>query len=164
MSKILIGTSGFSYDDWKGEFYPKGTDSKDFLEYYSRHFKALELNFSYYRIPNARQSKQMIAKSGGEVQFVVKAFRQMTHDISEKSLIEVIPLFIKGISPFKEVGRLGAILLQFPQSFHYISENRLYLKSLIEAKLRIEDKRTDYRRGAISPLAQNLGQGHIGLG
>lgn len=165
MSKILIGTSGFSYNDWKGEFYPKGTVSKDFLEYYSRYFKALELNFSYYRIPDARQSGQMIDKSGGEVQFVVKAYRQMTHEISENSLTEVTPLFIKGISPFVEAGRLAAILLQFPQSFHYISENRIYLKSLIETLLplpiSVEFRQKEWLKDSVYKTLHELGAGFV---
>jgi len=48
MSRILIGTSGFSYDDWRGEFYPLDMNNKDFLEFYALHFNVIELNFSYY--------------------------------------------------------------------------------------------------------------------
>ena len=135
MPSILIGTSGFSYDDWRGEFYPQDMNNKDFLEFYSLHFKIIELNFSYYRIPEADQSRQMLEKSGGRLAFVVKAFRQMTHDISACSLADILTLFMEGISPFMDAGRLGTILLQFPQSFHYVPENRIYLKSLIESLL-----------------------------
>jgi uncharacterized protein YecE (DUF72 family) len=45
MAKILIGTSGFSYDDWKGIFYPDGPEGSDFLSFYSQEFPAVELNF-----------------------------------------------------------------------------------------------------------------------
>ena len=71
MARIIIGTSGFFYNDWKGVFYPKEMDAKDYLEYYSQQFQAIELNFSYYRIPNARQTQQMMAKSKGMVEFVI---------------------------------------------------------------------------------------------
>ncbi|MBW1805519.1 MAG: DUF72 domain-containing protein, partial [Deltaproteobacteria bacterium] len=92
MSEILIGTSGFSYDDWKGAFYPPDMARKDFLEFYAGHFKALELNFSYYRIPEASRSRQMLERSGADLDFSVKAFRQMTHEISENSISGIIHL------------------------------------------------------------------------
>lgn len=133
MGDIYFGTSGFSYDDWKGAFYPSNMASRDFLEFYSRHFNALELNFSYYRMPTAEQARQMLSKSGEELVFVVKANREMTHEISELSLKEAVPSFLEGISPFVDANRLGGILLQFPQSFHYHREQRIYLKSLIES-------------------------------
>lgn len=133
MGEILIGTSGFYYDDWKGVFYPDDLPVGEYLSYYSQRFKTLELNFSYYKIPDSRQSAKMLENSGGSMEFTAKAFRQLTHEISEKSIKEVLPLFIKGMSPFIEANQLGAILLQFPQSFHYTVENRFYLKSILEA-------------------------------
>ncbi len=133
MANLYIGTSGFSYDDWKGAFYPSKMASKDYLEFYARHFNALELNFSYYRMPKAEQARQMLSKSGERLEFVVKAHREMTHEISERSLKEAAPSFLEGISPFISADRLGGILIQFPQSFHYDTEQRVYLKSLIES-------------------------------
>jgi len=165
MSRILIGTSGFSYDDWRGEFYPLGMNNKDFLEFYALHFKILELNFSYYRIPDADQSRQMIEKSGGKLEFVVKAFRQMTHEISDNSLTDVLTLFMDGVSPFIEAGRLGTILLQFPQSFHYVPENRIYLKSLIESLLpcpiSVEFRQKEWLKDSVYKTLEDLGAGFV---
>ena len=165
MSEICIGTSGFSYDDWKGEFYPRGTTQRDFLEFYTRHFKVLELNFSYYRIPEARLTRQMIERSGGTLVFVVKAFRGMTHEITDRSLTEVLPLFIDGISPFMESGKLGTILLQFPQRFHYIPENRFYLKSLIEAlsphPVSVEFRQKTWLKESVYEALGELGAGFV---
>lgn len=165
MSEILVGTSGFFYDDWKGKFYPHQMAKKDFLEFYARHFKGIELNFSYYRIPEANQSKQMMAKSKGRLEFVVKAFRQMTHEISEASLKEVLPLFMDGIAPFIKEGKLGAILLQFPQSFHYVPENRVYLKSLIEiispSPIFVEFRQKEWLRESVFQTLRELGAGFV---
>ena len=165
MSKILIGTSGFSYDDWKGEFYPQGMDNQDFLEFYALHFKVVELNFSYYRIPDADQSGQMIEKSGGKLEFVVKAFRQMTHEISECALTDVVTLFMDGISPFMDAGVLGTVLLQFPQSFHYVPKNRIYLKSLIESLLpypiSVEFRQKEWLRDSVYKTLEDLGAGFV---
>ena len=165
MSEILIGTSGFSYDDWKEEFYPPDMAKKDFLEFYAEHFRVLELNFSYYRIPDSSQSRQMITKSGGKLEFVIKAYRQMTHEISENSLTEILPKFMEGISPFVDAGRLGVILLQFPQSFHYVPENRLYLKSLIEtlspSPVPIEFRQREWLKESVYETLRELGAGFV---
>lgn len=160
MGDILIGTSGFYYKDWKGVFYPEDLPAGEYLSYYSGRFQTLELNFSYYKIPDPRQSRQMIEKSGGRVQFTIKAFRQLTHEISDRSLSEVLPLFLKGILPFAEESCLGAILLQFPQSFHYTVENRLYLKSLIEAlanlPVAVEFRHKEWLRDSVFTALEDL--------
>jgi uncharacterized protein YecE (DUF72 family) len=165
MAEILIGTSGFSYDDWKGVFYPKELSGGEYLSYYAGQFKALELNFSYYRMPEAHQSGQMIEKSGGRLEFVVKACRQLTHEISEDSIPVYLPLFVKGISPFIEKNRLGAILLQFPQSFHYTPDNRIYLKSLIEAMrpmaIAVEFRQRSWLRESVYKALEDLGAAFV---
>lgn len=133
MSRILIGTSGYYYDDWREIFYPANIKKEDYLSFLAEHFNVVELNFSYYRIPSTRQAEHMLEKAQGRLEFVIKTFRQITHEISDRSISEILPQFLEGIRPFFETGRLGAILLQFPQGFRYIPENRHYLKSLLEA-------------------------------
>ena len=163
--EIWIGTSGFYYDDWKGVFYPEGVGKKDFLAFYSGHFDALELNYTYYRLPEARQSDRMITKSGEKLRFVVKAYRQMTHDRSENAIQKIVPLFLEGISPFLAVNRLGGILLQFPQSFHYTPENRIYLKALIEAlmpcPLFLEFRHRAWLKASVFKALRELGVGFV---
>ena len=167
MSEILIGTSGYYYDDWKETFYPRGIKAKDYLDYYSSQFNVLELNFTYYRLPEADQSRTMIDRSGGKLEFVVKAFRGMTHEISETSLSESLPLFLNGISPFVDEGRLGAVLLQFPQGFHYTTDNRVYLKNLIEALLPlpifVEFRQRDWLRDSVYESLREFGVGFVCL-
>ena len=165
MGKLLIGTSGFSYDDWKGVFYPPKMTGKDFLKFYADHYDALELNFSYYRIPEAEQARKMLAKSGERMEFVIKAHREMTHEISERSLEEAVPLFLKGIFPFINAGRLGGILLQFPQSFHYDTDRRIYLKALIESLLPcplfVEFRRKSWLRESVYKTLHDMGAGLV---
>lgn len=76
---IRVGTSGFSYPDWKGPFYPPAMKPTEYLSYYADRFDACELNFTYYRMPDARTLARMVEKSHGRVEFTVKAFRAMTH-------------------------------------------------------------------------------------
>ena len=165
MSEILIGTSGYFYDDWTGAFYPEGTAKKDYLTYYAGHFRVLELNFSYYRIPETRQSGRMLESSEGNLDFVVKAYRGLTHEISENSIKEFLPRFMEGISPFTDGGKLGAILLQFPQSFHYTAGNRFYIKALIESLVPhpvvVEFRRKEWLKESVYNALRELGAGFV---
>ncbi len=131
MTKILVGTSGFSYDEWKSNFYPAHMPNSDFLSFYSQEFKVVELNFSYYRMPELSQCRRMLEKSDHRIEFVIKAFRGLTHEITEQSMPDILTQFKDSLVPFWEDKKLGAILLQFPQSFHYTQKSRVYLESLI---------------------------------
>ncbi len=133
MAEILIGTSGYYYDDWKGCFYPGSLKKKDYLTFYADQFNIIELNFTYYRLPDEKQIKNMLLKSGNSLIFVVKTYRGITHEITENSIKVILPRFINGIAPLIEEDRLGTLLLQFPQSFHYTKENRIYLNELLTA-------------------------------
>ncbi len=127
---ILVGTSGFDYDDWRGSFYPEGLPKRSQLEYYSGHFAALELNFSYYRLPGARQLSSMVERTGGRVAFAIKAHRSMTH---ERTAGEAeYRAFADALLPLEEAGALAAVLAQFPHSFSQCEENRAYLRRLAD--------------------------------
>jgi len=164
MAKLFIGTSGFSYNDWRKVFYPDRLPTSDFLSFYSREFSAVELNFSYYRIPDTRQCMRMLEKSDDRTEFVVKAFQGLTHECSDESLSEVLPKFKASIDPFWQEGRLGAVLLQFPQSFHYRTKSRIYLKSLIERfdplPLCVEFRQQEWIKGSVLDTLKEL---HVGF-
>jgi uncharacterized protein YecE (DUF72 family) len=165
MSEIFIGTSGYYYADWQGTFYPEGTTKKDFLEYYSRQFRVVELNFTYYRMPTARQLEGMIAKSGGRLLFVIKAPKELTHEISEDSLKNILPLFLKSIAPLVREKLLGAVLAQLPQSFHYIHENRVYLQELLEGMapqpVVVEFRQKEWLKESVYQSLRDLGVGFV---
>ena len=82
MNKILIGTSGYDYPEWKGVFYPDNLARKDFLLFYSTKFNALELNSTFYSMPTFERMERFIKRSEGRVNFSVKAHRLLTHEIS----------------------------------------------------------------------------------
>jgi len=128
---ILTGTSGYSYDDWKGIFYPENLKKEDFLRYYSSQFEAVELNFTYYRMPTEAIIESMLEKTEGQVTFAVRAHRTMTHE--RTAARKEIEEFTRALAPLKQAGRLGATLLQFPQSFHQREQNRYYLKKMVDA-------------------------------
>ena len=84
--KLCIGASGYSYDDWVGSFYPRGTPKSDFIKFYASKFSVVEVNATYYRIPPPRSFAAMANKTPSHFQFVVKANQDMTHSQSRKNL------------------------------------------------------------------------------
>lgn len=130
MNNILIGTSGYDYPEWKGVFYPSDLKRKDFLSYYAGHFNALELNNTFYNMPTAERLLSFYERSGGLLQFSVKANRLLTHEI-DRNWQAATTDFLAALAPLAEKASLCAVLFQFPQSFHYTKENRIYLAQLI---------------------------------
>jgi uncharacterized protein YecE (DUF72 family) len=130
--RILIGTSGYSYEDWIGPFYPQGMHKRDFLGFYASEFPVVELNFSYYTQPSASTLERMIEKTPEDFRFTIKAHQSLTHKISENFPKEV-ERYKHGVQPLVEAGRLAAVLFQFPYSFHYIPESRKHLQRLCDA-------------------------------
>ena len=130
---VMIGTSGYSYKDWKGVFYPESCKPDVMLAYYARHFDTVELNFSYYRQPEPGQLRKLAAEAGAinpGFKFALKAYRGMTHDRGQGSMDDA-RVFHNAAQALDEQGRLAAVLLQFPHSFHYTTQNRQYLGALL---------------------------------
>ncbi|MBN2527270.1 MAG: DUF72 domain-containing protein [Deltaproteobacteria bacterium] len=125
---IHIGTSGYSYTDWKGYFYPESLQSDAFLSYYAKYFSAVELNFSYYRMPTAKQMETMVQKSDGKLLFAVKAHQMFTHQ--RTPVTADFKQFSQALAPLLEANCLGGVLLQFPNSFLQNELNRKYLRDV----------------------------------
>jgi uncharacterized protein YecE (DUF72 family) len=123
---LYFGTSGFSYNDWVSAFYPPKMPRQEWLYYYAREFNALELNSTYYAIPQLSVIKNMIAKTGDGFLFAVKANQEMTHTRQNETAAFVA--FVRMLQPFIDAGKLGCILAQFPYSFGYNQQNLDYLK------------------------------------
>lgn len=132
---IKIGTSGFSYPDWKGTIYPPGLKEKDMLLYYEKEMglNALEVNFTYYSLPSQKSFYSMSKKTSKGFDFVVKAYKGLTHEIRDKDTGDIInnrEIFQKfkySLIPLVEDGKLACILAQFPYGFLPNQENIVYL-------------------------------------
>jgi uncharacterized protein YecE (DUF72 family) len=133
---IRIGTSGFSFSDWKGTVYPIGLRERDWLPFYEKElgFKALEVNFTYYTLPSQKSFVAMAQKTSKGFEFVVKSFKGMTHEIRDKETggmvnnQEVFKRFNYSLLPLIEEGKLACVLAQFPYSFFPNRENFEYLE------------------------------------
>ncbi|MFH2010694.1 MAG: DUF72 domain-containing protein [bacterium] len=128
---IRIGTSGYSYDDWLGHFYPPGTGRADYLSYYSQHFDTCEINFSYYRMPTAQTLGRMLETSAGRVTFTIKLPRTITHDRAS-DLTEQLTQFTAALAPWREAHVLGGVLAQLPHGFGPDPRSRAYLDAVLD--------------------------------
>ncbi|MFA5699101.1 MAG: DUF72 domain-containing protein [Sphaerochaeta sp.] len=131
MATILLGTSGYSYPEWVGPFYPTGLKSEEYLAYYAQHFETVELNFSYYRMPQSTQLAYM-HQQAPTLLFSLKAHQSLTHQIDPASYKSSAALFAQAAETLATEGVLLAVLLQFPPSFTYTVEHRCYLDSLLK--------------------------------
>ncbi len=133
---IRIGTSGFSFPDWKGTVYPIGIRERDMLSYYEKElgFNALEVNFTYYTLPSQKSFDAMSKKTSKDFEFVVKSFKGMTHEIRDKETgamvnnQEAFKKFKYSLIPLMEDSKLTCILAQFPYGFFPNRENLDYLE------------------------------------
>jgi uncharacterized protein YecE (DUF72 family) len=123
---IHIGTSGFSYDDWVGPVYPDGLPRREQLAFYARKFTTVELNVTFYRVPERRTVEGWVLKTPPKFLFSVKAFRGLTH---EREKPDYAP-FAMSLRPLAAAGKLGCVLAQFPNSFGVSAKNREYLSGL----------------------------------
>lgn len=136
---IKIGTSGYSFADWKGDIYPRSLAPVNMLAYYEQElgFNTVEINFTYYRQPAAKTIANMVRKTHRDFQFTVKANKSMTHDLWDeagrpKNNQDAFKEFLAGIEPLVVNQQLGAVLAQFPVMFDNNEENRDYLAQFKE--------------------------------
>ena len=99
---IHIGTSGYSFKDWKGEFYPVDIKNSEMLDFYARHFKVVEINSTYYAIPKPATFERMAEKTPPDFGFTVKAHGGMTHDRKDNK--SVFDQFEEAIQPLIQAG------------------------------------------------------------
>jgi uncharacterized protein YecE (DUF72 family) len=159
---ILVGTSGYSFRDWVGPFYPPGMRPADFLPFYSRHFDALELNTTFYGIPKPQVTEQMQRKTPPGFHFVVKLNRAMTHEASLEPTLYA--QFRAALEPLKQAGKYDGLLAQFPWSFRRTADNRRHLAALRE-RLAEEPLFVEFRNDSwLTPeLEPGLRQHRIGF-
>jgi uncharacterized protein YecE (DUF72 family) len=146
VTDILIGTSGWNYPSgrgtWNGLFYPaRRPRGFDELAYYAERFDTVEVNGTFYRQPDPSQTAAWVTRTPPGFLFAVKLYQKFTHpdmylardgvsdwDVSRDDL----DVFRAGLDPLVTAGKLAAVLVQFPSSFHADADTRGYLAWLLE--------------------------------
>ena len=112
-----IGTMGFSYADWAGVFYPKGTRPGDYLAYYAKHFNAVELDTTFHAVPPVDRVKTWAAVTPDDFRFCPKTPKTITHD-PEVTLDRAVGAMHEFLDVMGGLGpKLGVVLIQFPPGF-----------------------------------------------
>lgn len=130
-AEVRVGTSGYSFGDWVGPFYPEGIERGKMLDYYVQHFNTVEVNSTYYRIPHPRVMANLEMKTPDDFQFMIKAHSSATHE--RERLAEETPKYLESIQPIAESGKLKGILAQFPWSFKRSRANAEHLRRCRDA-------------------------------
>jgi uncharacterized protein YecE (DUF72 family) len=112
---ILVGTSGWSYKEWKGSFYPAKLPAEEMLRFYAGRFPTVEVNNSFYRIPAERVLAGWADQVPQRFRFVLKASRRITHNNRLNDEDGSLGYFLRAINPLGE--RLGPTLFQLPPTF-----------------------------------------------
>lgn len=110
---LYVGTSGYSYKEWKGSFYPEKTAPKDMLAYYASRLHAVELNNTFYRMPQPSMIETWKAQVPENFRFSVKAPQTITHFRRLKDAGPQTELMLKTVAALEE--RLGAVIFRLPE-------------------------------------------------
>ena len=109
---LYVGTSGYSYKEWKGSFYPQTLPAKDMLVYYSERFRSVELNNTIYRTPKPNMIESWKSQVPENFRFSVKASQGITHFRRLKDAGPPTRLMLETISALED--RLGAVIFRLP--------------------------------------------------
>ncbi|HEY7329069.1 MAG TPA: DUF72 domain-containing protein [Gemmataceae bacterium] len=143
---VWIGTCGYSYADWVGDFYPPGTRSDKMLPYYCRVFPLVELNFTFYRVPTASMLARLAGKTPHEFQFIVKLPRSLSH--SQRA--DDLAAFRDAVAELQGRKQLLGLLCQLPPSTHYGKKTLQWLQvlsiELSEMRLAVEFRHRSWWR------------------
>jgi uncharacterized protein YecE (DUF72 family) len=112
---IIVGTSGWQYDDWRGRFYPKGLPTARWLEHFSRVFPSVEVNNSFYRLPDESAFDRWRALTPDGFVVTIKASRYITHVKRLRDAEEPLELFWSRCARLQD--KLGPVLFQLPPRF-----------------------------------------------
>jgi uncharacterized protein YecE (DUF72 family) len=109
---LYVGTSGYSYKEWKGTFYPEDLPEKQMLRFYGERFRSVEINNTFYRMPKSSVLEAWAAEVPGNFKFVLKAPQRITHMQRLKDAGDSVSYLLKTAAVLKQ--RLGPLLFQLP--------------------------------------------------
>ena len=112
MATFWVGTSGYNYKEWKGSFYPSDLAEQEMLKYYAQRFSTVEINYTFYRMPNVRTLQGWAKETPEPFSFSLKAPRRITHDLRLRDAADPLTYFCETAKALKT--KLGAMLFQLP--------------------------------------------------
>jgi uncharacterized protein YecE (DUF72 family) len=117
MAPIRIGCSGWNYRSWAGDFYPKGCAQRRWLAHYAGHFDTVELNTTFYRLPNRDAVARWVEQTPPDFLFTVKSSRYLTHMKRLTDMDRGVHRLWERLQPLVESPKMGPVLWQLPANF-----------------------------------------------
>lgn len=118
--EAFVGTSGYAYDFWKGEFYPEAIKSDEMLGFYAARFSTVEINNTFYRIPKRDVVQRWVDAVPESFRFVIKASRRITHVGRLGDVKDSLEYMLGQLEPLR--GRCGPLLIQCPPTLRKDTE------------------------------------------
>jgi uncharacterized protein YecE (DUF72 family) len=112
---LWVGTSGYNYPEWKGSFYPQKMPAAKMLPYYAEHFSTVEINYTFYRMPNEKILAGWNRETPDHFKLTLKAPKRITHDRRLRDCDESVQMFLRTAQTLGP--KLGAVLFQLPPYF-----------------------------------------------
>lgn len=157
MAPVTVGTSGWSYDHWKGTFYPEDLPPEKWLAYYAERFRGTEINYTFYQQPEASTLQAWKDTVDPEFCFAVKAHGYLTHRKKLREPEKILPPFLDGLAPLGD--QLGPLLFQLPPRWHANPERLdrflACLREHTDARVAFEFRDPSWIAGAILALLRD---------
>jgi uncharacterized protein YecE (DUF72 family) len=132
--RVLVGTSGYAYKEWKGTFYPEDLPAARFLNYYGTRFDTVELNNTFYRMPTAKAIAAWAAAVPDGFTFVLKASQKITHFARLQGADDALRYLCSAALALGP--KLGPLLFQLPPNFKQDLERLRAFLPLIDQEVR----------------------------
>jgi uncharacterized protein YecE (DUF72 family) len=124
---VQVGTSGYNYPEWRGTFYPEKFSTDKMLPYYAERFPTVEINYTFYRMPNEKLLAGWSAATPDAFTFTLKAPRRITHDSKLQHAEDTLQAFCRTARTLGP--RLATLLFQLPPNF---KKNHDVLKAFVD--------------------------------
>ncbi|HMD41155.1 MAG TPA: DUF72 domain-containing protein [Candidatus Acidoferrum sp.] len=117
--QLRVGTSGYSYKQWKGNFYPEKLPDREMLSFYGKQFSTVEINHSFYRMPTESALSNWAKSVPEGFRFALKANQKITHIKRLRDCADTLKRFLEVASILNDGDHLGPILVQLPPNFKF---------------------------------------------
>ena len=153
MKAVHVGCSGWNYRDWRERFYPKGLPARRWLEHYAQQFDTVEVNNTFYRLPNRSAVEGWAEQTPKRFVFAVKASRYLTHIKRLTAMGDGVQRYYDRIEPLIDAKKLGPVLWQLPGNFQRDDERlRQALEAMPKGRHCIEFRHPSWFQGDVYRL------------
>lgn len=165
---IYVGTCGYAYRDWVGPFYPPTLRPAEMLRFYAERFSAVEVDASYYGVPERRTIASMSARTPPEFRFSFKVPATVTHVPEAGARVhEDAARLMDALAPLRESGKLACVLAQFPNSFAATGKSEAYLRRVVGAldgiAVVVEFRRHEWQSPRTLDMLREIGAGYCNV-